>query len=622
MVYFQDVLPFSRSCQLVIINDEDQTVEKKTTLTVRTPLIANPSEGSFSTFGYRIIEGVIEWENDLQFTEEFQYVKGYWEWTKDLKSARIYDYVYATFFAYDRNSNIIKAFLEAWCPSTNIPLTNLRELSISLWDLRTLAVSIESWIAFWSKKDLCSFVLPVENAGLICPSTFKMASIMASGRRVSLAILVLASIYKGLNRISSSSRPSYVKSFFLAHFIYGWLAFYFKTHYQVWQGTSGPKMTLHSGEGGKDFLYVDNGNAEDFEQDYFIAIHSSYLPLRRLQKVMAKVHGNYFESNIESLSNSKPDALMGGEEHDKEGNPLDKEAWSPPKESERKSYSHPLEESDCSNLKKEILDINDDVELQDSQGSVVGSNLLDIVTPNAEIARNEEVNLPKTNEPSHNAAVLVFKGKKFVLNHQKEFLKKLWSDLQQRIADTPIKSVLSIQDDAQFVLESMKNFNKFDIPQLEKLLKALFDKANAYDKTRSTSFKKASKELLAQQVGIAKDHLHNVQAREFKEVNQIRSTEEELESIEKELKNLKEHKNLCASLKQQQQLLQIAQTEVHEIEEEITAIENDLVTLRATIATRPVARDDTHGRIVMLKPKTGTLTSAIKLKSSKSHPYQ
>ena len=124
----------------------------------------------------------------------------------------------------------------------------------------------------------------------------------------------------------------------------------------------------------------------------------------------------------------------------------------------------------------------------------------------------------------------------------------------------------------------MRSFNKFDISQLEKLLKALFDKANAYDEARSTSSEKTSKELLAQQLSEAKDRLHNAQTREVKEANQIRSTEEELESIEKELENLKEcRKNLCTSLKRQQQLLQSAQAEVHEIEKEITVIENDLL---------------------------------------------
>ncbi|KAG5620100.1 hypothetical protein H5410_005318, partial [Solanum commersonii] len=46
--------------------------------------------------------------------------------------------VFDSFFTYDRNSNIIQAFCEAWCPQTNTLLTTTREVSISLWDLHIL----------------------------------------------------------------------------------------------------------------------------------------------------------------------------------------------------------------------------------------------------------------------------------------------------------------------------------------------------------------------------------------------------------------------------------------------------------------------------------------------------
>ncbi|KAK6149341.1 hypothetical protein DH2020_016866 [Rehmannia glutinosa] len=130
-----------------------------------------------------------------------------------------------------------------------------------------------AFIACW----LCVFVLPNDDINMIHRSTFTMAGIMASGRTVGLAVPILASIYKGLNKI-------------------------------VWQGVCGPKMTTFSGEGGakyyypadahkwihkgelisltctmitkeKYFTYVDNGNAEEFERNYFRAILSKYLPL-------------------------------------------------------------------------------------------------------------------------------------------------------------------------------------------------------------------------------------------------------------------------------------------------------------------------------------------------------
>ncbi|KAL0420279.1 UNVERIFIED_CONTAM: hypothetical protein Slati_3050800 [Sesamum latifolium] len=102
---------------------------------------------SLCTLGRSIVEGDAKWDDDLQFTGELHYTRGYWEWTEDvlsrcrqrLRLINAYDAVYASLFTYDHNSNIIKAFCEAWCPLMNILLTSIGELSISLWDLHDLA---------------------------------------------------------------------------------------------------------------------------------------------------------------------------------------------------------------------------------------------------------------------------------------------------------------------------------------------------------------------------------------------------------------------------------------------------------------------------------------------------
>ncbi|KAL0454808.1 UNVERIFIED_CONTAM: hypothetical protein Slati_0820000 [Sesamum latifolium] len=110
-------------------------------------------------------------------------------------------------------------------------------------------VYLAAYLACW----LCTFVLPGKDVNSIRPSTFKMASMIASGRRVSLAIPVLASIYEGLNTIATSSRPAGTSPSFSVHFVYAWLASYFKIHCLVWQGLCGPKMTRFSGEGGTKY---------------------------------------------------------------------------------------------------------------------------------------------------------------------------------------------------------------------------------------------------------------------------------------------------------------------------------------------------------------------------------
>ncbi|KAL0412295.1 UNVERIFIED_CONTAM: hypothetical protein Slati_3819200 [Sesamum latifolium] len=78
----------------------------------------------------------------------------------------------------------------------------------------------EVYLATYLACRLCTFVLPDKDVNSIRPSTFKIASMMASGRRVSLAIPVLASIYEGLNIIATSSRPARKSPSFPVHFVY------------------------------------------------------------------------------------------------------------------------------------------------------------------------------------------------------------------------------------------------------------------------------------------------------------------------------------------------------------------------------------------------------------------
>ncbi|KAL0307147.1 UNVERIFIED_CONTAM: hypothetical protein Sradi_6132000 [Sesamum radiatum] len=287
------------------------------------------------TLGRSIIEGDAKWDGDLRFTGEFRYNKGYWEWTEDvlsrsgdrLRHLKIYDAVYASLFTYDHNSDIVKAFGEAWCPLTNTLLTSAREMSISLWDLHELVglpmmgylydevvpsalelirvdekrerfiprsckyllysyhllqsaddnrcshVSTDKWVKFWSKKTTKYHPPPpLKEKKTVRPK----------------------STHNPLGDIAIHKR----------------LACYFKTHYSVWQELRGPKMTRFSGEGGakyyepqearkrihkvefvswacnmlvKDgpFKFVDDGRAEELDHSYFVAICSSYLTLRQ-----------------------------------------------------------------------------------------------------------------------------------------------------------------------------------------------------------------------------------------------------------------------------------------------------------------------------------------------------
>ncbi|KAL0329085.1 UNVERIFIED_CONTAM: hypothetical protein Sradi_4895200 [Sesamum radiatum] len=111
----------------------------------------------------------------------------------------------------------------------------------------------EAYLAAYLACWFCVFVLLSKDVNFVYPSTFKMASLMASGQRVNLAIPVLASIYEGLNTVATSLKPARKGPSFPIHFVYAWLACYFKTYYSVWQELCGPKMTRFFGEGGAKY---------------------------------------------------------------------------------------------------------------------------------------------------------------------------------------------------------------------------------------------------------------------------------------------------------------------------------------------------------------------------------
>ncbi|GAA0186021.1 hypothetical protein LIER_33309 [Lithospermum erythrorhizon] len=74
------------------------------------------------------------------------------------------------------------------------------------------------------------FVLPLDVSSSICPSLFKMASWMAAGNLMSLAIPIRASIYRGLHLITTARYPSNSSCYFPVHYLLGWICSYLRTY--------------------------------------------------------------------------------------------------------------------------------------------------------------------------------------------------------------------------------------------------------------------------------------------------------------------------------------------------------------------------------------------------------
>nr|GME12596.1 ABC transporter G family member 11 [Ipomoea batatas]GME14260.1 ABC transporter G family member 11 [Ipomoea batatas] len=137
-------------------------------------------------------------------------------------------------------------------------------------------------------------------------------------QRLNLAIPVLASIYDGLNTISNSANPGQADSRFSLHYVYGWLSFYYDTHFANDLVSASPLMITYSGEGGarpygqaearrkifkadgvkwactgrrltKDLSFIDDGKDDHTEDDeYFMCLRSNFLILRWADSCIAE----------------------------------------------------------------------------------------------------------------------------------------------------------------------------------------------------------------------------------------------------------------------------------------------------------------------------------------------
>ncbi|KAK4400533.1 hypothetical protein Sango_1159400 [Sesamum angolense] len=487
------------------------------------------------TLGRSIIEGDAKWDVDLRFIREFRYTKGYWEWTEDVLSRcgdrlchiKIYDAVYASLFTYDHNSDIVKAFCEAWCPLKNTLVTSAGEMPISLWDLHELAglpmtdclydEVVPSALELTGVDEKRERFIPRSNVNSIRPSTFKMASLMANGRRVDLAIPVLASIYEGLNTIATSLKPVELR---------------------------GPKMTRFSGEGGakyyeprearkqihktefvswacnmlvKDgsFKFVDDGHAEELDYSYFVAIHSSYLTLRQGGRFIIEPYsphrfGRQFgpksikitlkrkkdeDKQVDGGENDPPHALIPLIVIECDSQAAVLEA------SKGKCSSDNVADSESSNKdrhwKRQRKELEDEVQSIDV-GEESETSHSSTMTPPLGMGLRR-----KQSPPS--AAVSVFKGESFLFNYQKRVPSK--------------------------VEESLNTF---------------FAKVRAYDEARSLSSEKLSRSLHEQQLKEVETRLQDVQAKASEEASEIQSAMDELEHVEEDIVVFKGTKNELA----------------------------------------------------------------------------
>ena len=150
------------------------------------------------------------------------------------------------------NRKRVKAPTNTSCPSGMIaPRTGRTKrendpfVTLNIPEAQIEETYLAAFISCW----LCSFVLPTEAVCLIRPAVFVAASKLARGECLNLAIPALASIYRGLHRISMARSLNKLEVIFPIHYVYGWLGTYFPTYFDhPHHRHSHPKMVRFSGE--------------------------------------------------------------------------------------------------------------------------------------------------------------------------------------------------------------------------------------------------------------------------------------------------------------------------------------------------------------------------------------
>ncbi|KAJ8432328.1 LOW QUALITY PROTEIN: hypothetical protein Cgig2_032335 [Carnegiea gigantea] len=237
----------------------------------------------------------------LLFHGEFSYKPLYWKCLEDilvrckdkLITFHLFDALYGSLFRYDKCSNPIrvgpnkyhvtkKSDQENQTPHLGI-FSSIIDAGARGWVAK--GQRTETFLAVFLSCWLCTFILPVRDAGCIRPGTFSIASFMASSVGYCLPPIILTSIYKGLNEISHSSHPDRSGGHFPAHFLYAWLAKTFDMYELVNEASSSPEMVKLSGLGHaklskrpKNSLVLEGA---------FTGIHPSSTDLSRLSWMMA-----------------------------------------------------------------------------------------------------------------------------------------------------------------------------------------------------------------------------------------------------------------------------------------------------------------------------------------------
>ncbi|XP_058186595.1 uncharacterized protein LOC131303651 [Rhododendron vialii] len=182
--------------------------------------------------------------------------------------------------------------------------------------------------------------------------------------------------------------------------------------------------------------------------------------------------------------------------------------------------------------------------------------------------------------------VSVFQGIDVIAKSRRKYVSGLWSQLSHKIEKTSLDHVDDIEDEAEKVLEEMRNMKVMDISPLQCNLKSFFDYIWSY-KNRSTSIKSCASQL----TNISQT-LSHAKIRENEVIKESKLHQQEFEALEVDRAKLKRAlEGIDTKLKAKEEAvvanegeLSKVQLEISNLEDKVSAIKNAAVQTDEDIA--------------------------------------
>ncbi|PHU15365.1 hypothetical protein BC332_16570 [Capsicum chinense] len=143
--------------------------------------------------------------------------------------------------------------------------------------------------------------------------------------------------------------------------------------------------------------------------------------------------------------------------------------------------------------------------------------------------------------------MLMFDGKKAILDAQKNYVSSLWTVIQGKFSKCDVDYASSLKDEVQVIIKKM-DCKDMDISPLRKLLHFFFDLATLCDQTRSMLHDINKEAARAELFFVAGERLSNVMLEEDEQVRATSSIQQSLHNMKKKIKELYRKAQVLESL--------------------------------------------------------------------------